>query len=71
MKRILSMVCIFSLQFALTACGSQSNGTDNADSTTGSSVPQTDKAQADSSVPSSEEEGDEQADAEPESDKRF
>ena len=68
MKRILSMVCIFSLQFALTACGSQSNGTDNADSTTGSSVPQTDKAQADSSVPSSEEEGDEQADAEPESD---
>ena len=62
------MVCIFSLQFALTACGSQSNGTDNADSTTGSSVPQTDKAQADSSVPSSEEEGDEQADAEPESD---
>ena len=68
MKRILSMVCIFSLHFALTACGSQSNGTDNADSTTGSSVPQTDKAQADSSVPSSEEEGDEQADAEPESD---
>ena len=68
MKRILSMVCIFSLQFALTACGNQSNGTDNADSTTGSSVPQTDKAQADSSVLSSEEEGDEQADAEPESD---
>lgn len=71
MKRILSMVCIFSLLFALTACGSKSNGTDSADSTAGSSVPQTDKAQdeeqADASVHSPEEEGDEQADAEPES----
>lgn len=65
------MVCIFSLLFALTACGSKSNGTDSADSTAGSSVPQTDKAQdeeqADASVHSPEEEGDEQADAEPES----
>lgn len=67
MKRILSMVCIFSLLFALTACGSQSNGTDSADSTAEPSVLQTDEAQADSSVPSSEEEEDEQADAEPES----
>lgn len=71
MKRILSMVCIFSLLFALTACGSKSNGTDSADSTAGSSVPQTDRGQdeeqVDSSVPSPEEEGDEQADAEPKS----
>ena len=71
MKRILSMVCIFSLLFALTACGSKSNGTDSADSTAGSSVPQTDRGQdeeqMDSSVPSPEEEVDEQADAEPES----
>lgn len=64
MKKILSMVCIFSLLFAMTACGSQSNGTD---STAESSVLQTDEAQAVSSVPSSEEEEDEQADAEPES----
>lgn len=65
------MVCIFSLLFALTACGSKSNGTDSADSTAGSSVPQTDRGQdeeqMDSSVPSPEEEVDEQADAEPES----
>lgn len=71
MKRILSMVCICSLLFALAACGSQSNGTDNADSTAEPSVLQTDEAQdeeqADSSVPPSEEEEDEQADAEPES----
>lgn len=71
MKRILSMVCICSLLFALTACGSQSNGTDSADSTAEPSVLQTDEAQdeeqADSSVPPSEEEEDEQADAEPES----
>lgn len=57
--------------FALTACGSQSNGTDSADSTAEPSVLQTDEAQdeeqADSSVPPSEEEEDEQADAEPES----
>ena len=66
MKRILSMVCIFSLLFALTACGSQSNGTDSADSTAEPSIFQTDEAQADSSVPSPEEE-DEQANAEPES----
>lgn len=45
MKRILSMVCICSLLFALTACGSQSNGTDSADSTAEPSVLQTDKAQ--------------------------
>lgn len=61
------MACIFSLLFALTACGSQSNGTDNADSTAEPSVLQTDEAQAVSSVPSSEKEEDEQADAEPES----
>ena len=65
------MVCIFSLLFALTACGSKSNGTDSADSTAGSSVPQTDRGQdeeqVDSSVPSPEEEVDEQADAEPKS----
>ena len=67
MKRILSMVCIFPLLFALTACGSKSNGTDSAGSTAEPSVPQTDEAQADSSVPSSEEEEEEQADAEPES----
>lgn len=71
MKRILSMACICSLLFALTACGSQSNGTDRADSTAEPSVLQTDEAQdgeqADSSVPSPEEEEDEQADAEPES----
>lgn len=71
MKRILSMVCIFSLLFALTACGSQSNGTDSADSTAEPSVLQTDEAQdeeqADSSVPPSEEEEAEEADAEPES----
>lgn len=56
MKRILSMVCIFSLLFALTACGSQSNGTDSADSTAEPSVHQTDEVQ-----------DEEQADAEPES----
>lgn len=56
MKRILSMVCICSLLFALTACGSQSNGTDSADSTAEPSVLQTDEAQ-----------DEEQADAEPES----
>lgn len=67
MKRIISMACIFSLLFALTACGSKSNGTDSAGSTAEPSVPQTDEAQADSSVSSSEEEEDEQADAEPES----
>ena len=61
------MACIFSLLFALTACGSQSNGTDSADSTAEPSVLQTDEAQAVSSVPSSEEEEDEQADAAPES----
>lgn len=54
MKRIISMACIFSLLFALTACGSKSNGTDSAGSTAEPSVPQTDEAQADSSVPSSE-----------------
>lgn len=58
------MACIFSLLFALTACGSKSNGTDSAAEP---SVLQTDEAQADSSVPPSEEEEDEQADAEPES----
>lgn len=73
MKRILSMVCIFSLLFALTACGKQSNGTDSADSTAEPSVSQTDRAQdiqqADSSVLPSEDGGQgEQADAEPESD---
>lgn len=71
MKRILSMVCICFLLFALTACGGQSNGTDSADSTAEPSVHQTDEAQdeekADSSVPPSEEEEDEQADAGPES----
>ena len=71
MKRILSMVCICSLLFALTACKSQGNGTDSADSTAEPSVLQTDEVQdekqADSSVPSSEEEEEEQADAEPES----
>lgn len=71
MKRILSMACICSLLFALTACGSQSNGTDRADSTAEPSVLQTDEAQdekqVDSSVPSPEEEEDEQADVEPES----
>lgn len=61
------MACIFSLLFALTACGSKSNDTDSAGSTAEPSVPQTDEAQADSSVPSSEEEEEEQADAEPES----
>lgn len=71
MKRILSMVCICSLLFALAACGSQSNGTDSADSTAEPSVLQTDEAQdeeqADPSVPPSGEEEDGQADAEPES----
>ena len=51
----------------MTACGSQSNGTDSAGSTAEPSVLQTDEAQADSFVPSSEEEEEEQADAEPES----
>ena len=50
------MACICSLLFALTACGSQSNGTDSADSTAEPSVLQTDEAQ-----------DEEQADAEPES----
>ena len=70
MKRILSMVCICSLLFALTACKSQGKGTDSADSTAEPSVLQTDEVQdekqADLSVPSPEEEEDEQADAEPE-----
>ncbi len=72
MKKIFSMACIFSLFFALTACGSQSNDTDDAGSTAEPSVSQTDGAQdeeqADSSVPSSEGQEDEQAGAEPESD---
>lgn len=71
MKKQVLLICIFSLLFALGACGNQSNGTDRADSTVEPSVLQTDGAQdeeqADSSVPSSGEEGDEQADAEPES----
>lgn len=75
MKKIFSMACIFSLFFALTACGSQSNNTDDADSTAEPSVSQADRAQdeelADSSVPSSEEQEDEQADAEPESDTKI
>ena len=75
MKKIFSMACIFSLFFALTACGSQSNNTDNVDSTTEPSVSQTDGAQdeeqADASVPSSEDQEDEQADAEPESDTKI
>lgn len=73
MKKIILIVCIFSLLFTLTACGSQSNSTDGADSTAEPSVSQTDRGQdaeqADSSVPSSEKVDDnEQADAEPESD---
>lgn len=72
MKKTISIVCIFSLLFTLTACGSQSNSTDGADSTAEPSVSQTDREQdaeqADSSVPSFEKVDDEQVDAEPESD---
>lgn len=68
MKRILLLACICSLLFTLTACGSQSNGTDRTDRTAEPSVLQTDKEQGeeqtDLSVPSSEEDEDEQADAE-------
>lgn len=74
MKKRFSMVCIFALLFALTACGSQSDtidNTDGADRTAELSASQTDREQeeqqADLSVPHSEEEEDDvQADAEPE-----
>lgn len=77
MKKILSMVCIFSLLFALTACGSQNDGADGADNSTAEpAVSQTDReqdaGQEDPSVPSSEEEKvDEEGGAEPEGDAKI
>ena len=76
MKKILSMFCIFSLLFALTACGSQNDGANGADSTAEPAVSQTDReqdaGQEDPSVPSSEEEkADGEGGAEPEGDAKI
>lgn len=76
MKKILSMFCIFSLLFALTACGGQNDDANGADSTAEPAVSQTDReqdaGQADSSVPSSEEEkADGEGGAEPEGDAKI